>query len=121
MNAEKFLSSPGNSCQIQQPQVKADDFAEFKGMKPANTVTELRAIELLLAKDDVRSKLIRYIKSIMKLNGKGDGNFFFRDVIRRFMNPEAVQEFSWKGHKTTKSFQNEFPKFIEFVHSIVSE
>lgn len=110
-----------NNPQTSNTTTSKEDYSEFKGMKPATSAADLEKIEELLNKEDFRSKLIRFIKSIMKLDGKGDGGSIFRRLIRQFVAPEALTGYSWKGFRALKSFQQSFPNFISFVHTIVNE
>lgn len=122
---EQVLDS-GLDLLKEQPHRIAEDFSYFETMARMKTPEELYAFEETLADENMQSKLVRYYSKLKKLNGKADGKAVMVDILRLFIDPIALQGYSWKGqrastcrvNKELKSFKLSFPNIIKSFHKI---
>lgn len=125
LNVEKLMSDRNTACSKMDSEDIQEDFSEFQHFSPAESKEELISLESLLADSHYMGKLSRYVKTIKFLDGKRNGDVIFRDLIRLFVQPNALIDYSWKGQsrqktgKTLISFKASFPKFIELMNGLV--
>ncbi|XP_021694954.1 uncharacterized protein LOC110674822 isoform X1 [Aedes aegypti] len=117
------------STKMQDGDVKKydEDFSEFDDLMPVKTEEKLRELEHQLKTQSYADKLYRFFETVFKLNGKREGKPFFRNLLRKFVDPSILVSYSWLGNSRAKkgepanknkSFKDNFPSFVQFVGRI---
>ncbi|XP_062550280.1 uncharacterized protein LOC134215037 [Armigeres subalbatus] len=128
-NVNRLFETKKPSKISEGEQKKFEDFSEFEQLLPISTENKLKELDLQLNNQHYADKLYRFFETIFKLNGKREGKSFFRNLIRKLVEPSVLTPFSWLGNTRSKkgeapvvknkSFKQDFPTLILFVSRIL--
>lgn len=118
--------------QLKPEQKRASEsFAELENLLPIKTVEGLEDFNTKLKVQSFSDKVFRYLETVFHLNGKRDGKAFFRNLLRKILEPNVLLPFSWLGNTRAikgsnpplknRSFKQDFPDFVHLVATEATE